>query len=342
MASTQLLLPVIDRATSTIMVYGHDMCGRLMPYGMELFYGLALIMLSWQGVKIMLEQGVLSDVMGELLRSLFFIGFVYWMLGTGTSQGYLDNVITPITGLLDSVADTMASGDGTYSNSIVSGANAMLKMFEIPSKIVDNLLKNSTGWWDTVSIISSNLLLFIIAVIQWALIAVSVAIYIMMAIAGMILLSLAIAVGPLFIPFLLFEPLRNFFSGWFEFFVGACLYKVVAAGFVGIISSTLTSIAGQLMSPDLSGSGIEQSGNLIYTAGNNFMLSIMATAFAALAGYMMLQIPNISRGLLSGSAAANIRGAIPSRKADKPVKEDKTPATPPAAPPAAPGATPKP
>lgn len=331
MASTQLLLPVLDRATSTIMVYGHDMSGKLMPYGTELFYGLALIMLSWQGVKIMLEQGVLSDVMGELLRSLFFIGFVYWMLGTGTAQGYLDNVVSPITGLLDSVADTMASGNGSYNNSIVSGATAMLKMFEIPNQIVENLLKGDPGWIDTISIIVTNLLTFLMVILQWVMIGISVMIYIMMAVAGMILLSLAIAVGPLFIPFLLFEPLRNFFSGWFEFFVGACMYKVVSAGFVGIISSTLTSISGQLIVPDLTGSANDQTADLIYTAGNNFMLSVMATAFAALAGYMMLQIPNISRGLLSGSAAANIQGAIP--KKDKPQTPTTTPpATPPAAP----------
>lgn len=337
MASTTILLPVIDRATSTIMLYGNEMCGKLMPYGIELFYGLALIMLSWQGVKIMLEQGVLSDVMGELLRSLFFIGFVYWMLGTGTSQGYLDNVIGPITGLLNSVADTMASGDGTYNNSIVSGATALIKMLDTPSMIAHNLLKDSTGWLESIEIIMANIFIFVLCILQWGLIVIAVAIYIMMTLAGMILLSLAIAVGPLFIPFLLFEPLRNFFSGWFEFFVGACLYKVVSAGFVGIISRTLSGVADQVQVPDLSGSLIDQNINMAASAGNNLMLSIMATAFAGLAAYMMLQIPNISRGLLSGSAAANIKGAIPSKKADKPVKPDV-----PATPPAPPGPAPKP
>ncbi len=304
MADSTQALPVILKVQEALLAYGNQMCANIMPYGMELFYAFGLLAISWQGVKIMMEGGVITEVIAPMLQTIFLIGVVYWMLGAGSAAGYLE-VTGLVTNLLDSVADSLAYGGGTYGQSIISGANAMFKMLEIPQTILDALLVNSTDWYDTLKIVVSNFLVFILAGFQYLLIIVSVLLYLLMALAGLVLISLAVALGPLFIPFLLFDPLKNLFSGWFEFFVSAGMYKVIAAGFVGLITTTMLKVSSMVSMPPLETSSV---GELSQAVVENFMMSFIATVFSLLSAYLMLQIPAIARGMMAGNAATNIRG----------------------------------
>ena len=59
-------------------------------------------------------------------------------------------------------------------------------------------------------------------------------VYIAMYIISMVLFYVAAALGPVMIPWVLFEPMSFLFDGWVRFVISASLYKVVGLVMIGI------------------------------------------------------------------------------------------------------------
>lgn len=117
---------------------------------------------------------------------------------------------------------------------------------------------------------------------------------------SMILLSIAFALGPVFLPWLLVRPASFLFDGWVRFTLVAALYQVI-----GIVVVTLVS---RMHEPMMAGTG-----TAIDPASDAFNFYYFAAAFvvSGVSTMLMLQVPSIANALVSGSIATRFApGAV--------------------------------
>jgi hypothetical protein len=118
---------------------------------------------------------------------------------------------------------------------------------------------------------------------------------------SMTLLSIAFALGPVFLPWLLLRPASFLFDGWLRFTLVAALYQVV-----GILVVTLASRLHEPMMEGLDGAVDAASGTF------NFYYFVAAFLLSGVSAMLMLQAPGIANGLVSGAVTARLspRAAI--------------------------------
>ena len=100
--------------------------------------------------------------------------------------------------------------------------------------------------------------------------------------------------GPIFIPFLVFDKLEFLFWGWLRAFLGFSFYKVVAAATLSILSQLLTnyySMMGGFVDP---GQMVKQLPMLI--------LLVMVN------GFILLKIPAMTATIFSGHTGGHDAG----------------------------------
>ena len=115
---------------------------------------------------------------------------------------------------------------------------------------------------------------------------------------SMNLLSIAFALGPVFLPWLLLRPASFLFDGWLRFTLVAALYQVV-----GIIVVTLLS---RMHEPVMEGMGSAIDGE---SGTFNFYYFVAAFLLSGVSAMLMLQVPSIANALVNGSIAARFSPA---------------------------------
>ena len=264
----------LNALTSGVDKFTVNFQTKLQPIGMKLFITLSIISLSWAGIKIALSSGSgsLSEPMTMMIRSVFLMGFVYYLLST---DGYNLLVVNFVGGLTDQVA-ILAMPDGTTTqNGFLDFSNAQLLIL---NKTWTHL--RESGFWGFLDI--GGLVIFTI------LVQVLYVIFAILAFIGYLsaLVSVAIAfsIGPIFIPFLMIEKTSFLFDGWVKFTISACLTKVVIFILVGI---------GMFAFDGLASSGSSVMGTLF-----------LATALGGMLAFHMLKAPEIAQSLTSGGAVS--------------------------------------
>ncbi|MCA3070045.1 MAG: type IV secretion system protein [Rhodocyclaceae bacterium] len=260
---------------------------RLLPWGLDLLALLAGLSLVWMGLRAALERPPLGMLAGDLLTLSFTVGILFALLDHwGT------------------VTDAIVGGAAVVSRA-VSG-----NVHEGPAAIqgVQRILDAAFMLWEHSEIgIGSMLepitvlctLLFKLAVALLLLLCgcIYLGIYLM----SMTLLSIAFALGPVFLPWLLVRPASFLFDGWLRFTLVAALYQVV-----GILVVTLVSRMHEPM--------MEGMGGAIDTASGTFNFYYFAAAFllSGVSAMLMLQVPSIANALVSGSIGTRLspRGVI--------------------------------
>src|ERR1700691_663741 len=244
--------------------------------GIHIVIALATIVLVWFGVQEALASahGGPGFSMGRFLNLFMLLTFAYAMVnyydcsipGLGFSiKGFIDGGTTNLVNLIG------ADGSTTMLNEIHA---ALLK----------------TGPPHLTSIMSPyySIVYFVVQCFLALLAAIVLAILAYGAIAATIIGLL----GPIFIPFLVFDKLDWLFWGWLKAYLGFSFYKVVAAATMNVLSHVLTNYYLQL------GQSVSDPSTIVQTLP---LLVLMVLVNI----YILFKIPAMTHSLFTGSSGGH-------------------------------------
>ena len=292
----------------------------LLDAGRDLWTGLAAILVVWTGVKIAMSGNFQP---WEVIRLIIGL-WIPWVM--------LHFYDTPLP----------APADGfTFPSMIVGGGNWLMNFFladtvssvrtELAVMYNTHVANISSAWegyslYDLITagasaiitlVISTAMLIFTMglltllfcvtyAQILWAQIAIAILVFL----------------GPLLIPWLLFEPLSFLFWGWFRSLIIFCLYGALAGAvmrvFMGVCLGYITTFSNQTLDFDLT----TQAGWVLivlpmFIAGLLSSLKVGELASMIVSGSAVTSsgITGIGMMAASGGAAGGAAGAAGARGA---------------------------
>jgi hypothetical protein len=246
--------------------------------GLRMVVALATIMLVWFGVQEALAsaQGGPGFSLPRFISFFVLITFAYCFVrfydnsipGIGYSlKGFVSG---GTSSLVDYIGNDSTQEVQNTIHAAISKIGALTPSFTEPYTLICSF---------TVQVVLSILTALISVIIAYGAIGATVI--------GLL--------GPVFIPWMVFEKTDFLFWGWLKAFVGFEFYKVVAAATMSVMShlmiTYLTSGAMNASSPT----------NLIYIMPALLMLCLVA-------GFVLLKIPTMTATLFSGHVGGHSSG----------------------------------
>jgi hypothetical protein len=239
--------------------------------GIHIVIALATIIMVWFGVQEALAsaQGEGGFSMGRFLNLFMLLTFAYVMVN------YYDS---SIPGLGFSIKSFIDGGTSNLVSLIGSdGSTTMLsEIHAASSKTGPSLLTSMMSPYYAIVYSAVQFLLALLAAIVSAILAYG-------AIAGTIIGLL----GPIFIPFLVFDKLDWLFWGWLKAYLGFSFYKVVAAATMNVLAHVLTNYYIQL------GQSVSDPSTIVQTLPLLVVLVLVNV-------YILFKIPTMTHSLFSG------------------------------------------
>ena len=247
--------------------------------GIHIVIALATIMMVWFGVQEALASahGEGGFSMARFLNLFMLLTFAYAMVN------YYDSSIPGLGFSIKSFID----GGTTNLVSLIGpdGSTTMLsEIHAASSKTGPSLLTSMMSPYYAI-------VYFVVQVLLGALAAIVSAILAYGAIASTIIGLL----GPIFIPFLVFDKLDWLFWGWLKAYLGFSFYKVVAAATMNVLSHVLTNYYIQLGQSVSDPSTIVQALPLL-------ILLVMVNV------YILFKIPAMTQSLFGGHTGGHDGG----------------------------------
>src|ERR1700675_3350432 len=192
--------------------------------GVHIVLALATIMMVWFGVQEALASahGGPGFSMGRFLNLFMLLTFAYVMVNYFSSsipvlgfsiKGFIDGGTANLVNLIG------ADGSATMLNEIHTAS----------SKTGPSMLTSIMSPYYSIVYFVVQFLLSVLAAIVSAMLAY-----------GAIASTIIGLLGPIFIPFLVFEKLDWLFWGWLKAYLSFSFYKVIAAATLNILSHLLT------------------------------------------------------------------------------------------------------
>ena len=118
-------------------------------------------------------------------------------------------------------------------------------------------------------------------------------------------ICVAIAVGPVFLPWAIIPWTRKYAANWVHFLIQGGMYRLIAPVMMGL-ATQVTAATNNGMS------------NIVYVTKSgavqtNYIAGIYMVAFGLLMAYFMLRIPSVVQSLSSGFLGASL-GSVPGLK----------------------------
>jgi type IV secretory pathway VirB6-like protein len=244
--------------------------------GIHIVLALATIVMVWFGVQEALASahGEAGFSMGRFLNLFMLLTFAYAMVN------YYDS---SIPGLGFSLKGFIDGGTINLVNLIGSdGSNAMLNEINAASsKTGPGLLNTMMSPYYAIVYFAEQFLLALLAAIVSAIVAY-----------GAIAATIIGLLGPIFIPFLVFDKLDWLFWGWLKAYLGFSFYKVVAAATLNVLSHVLTNYYVQL------GQSLSDP-SLIVKALPLLVLLVLVNI------YVLFKIPTMTHTLFTGGTGGH-------------------------------------
>jgi hypothetical protein len=246
--------------------------------GLHMVIALATIMLAWFGVQEALAsaQGGAGFSVAKFLNFFLLITFAYCFVKfyDGSIPGIGYSLKGFISGGTSSLVDYIGNDSTQEIQEMIRNALGQ----------VGNLAPSFTEPYKLICTYTVQIVLSILA----ALISVIIAY-------GAIAATIVGLLGPVFIPWMVFDKTDFLFWGWLRAFLGFEFYKVVAAATLSIMShlliSYLTSGAMNAGSPE----------KLVTIMPGLLMLCFVA-------GFVLLKIPTMTASLFSGHVGGHASG----------------------------------
>lgn len=202
--------------------------GFLEASGLNLFRGLAVIMIAWFGIKSALSstQGGEGFNFAKFADMLLLIAFGFAMLTFYTN---------PIPGMNYSFSE-LITNEASYLSGQIGGNQAQMITDAIST--AEQQLGSPPGVFSFHEELTYFFVYTVLAVTQG--VALAVIAY------GFIATAVCVLVGPIFIPFFIVGKLDWLFWGWFRAFLGFAFYQVIANAFIFVVAKVLLGLLGRL------------------------------------------------------------------------------------------------
>jgi type IV secretory pathway VirB6-like protein len=247
--------------------------------GVHIVLALATMMLVWFGVQEALSsaQGGPGFSMGRFLNLFMLLTFAYVMVNYYNSS---------IPGLNFSIKGFIDGGTISLVNLVGSdGSNTMLnEIHTASSKTGPSILNSMMNPYYAIVYFAVQFLLALLAAIISAILAY-----------GAIAATIVGLLGPIFIPFLVFDKLDWLFWGWVKAYLGFSFYKVVAAATMSVLSHVLTNYCVQL------GQSISDPSLMVQTLPLLVLLVLVNV-------YILFKIPTMTHSLFTGHTGGHDGG----------------------------------
>src|ERR1700691_3090181 len=244
--------------------------------GIHIVIALATIMMVWFGVQAALASahgaGVFS--MGRFLNLFMLLTFAYAMVN------YYDSSIPGLGFSIKSFID----GGTTNLVSLIGSDGSTTMLSEIhaaSSKTGPSLLTSMMSPYYAIVYFVVQFLLALLAAIVSAILAY-----------GAIAATIVGLLGPIFIPFLVFDKLDWLFWGWLKAYLGFSFYKVIAAATMNVLAHVLTNFYIQL------GQSVSDPSTMVQTLPLLVLLVLVNI-------YILFKIPTMTHTLFTGGTGGH-------------------------------------
>jgi TrbL/VirB6 plasmid conjugal transfer protein len=246
--------------------------------GLHICIALATIMLVWFGVQEALSsaQGGPGFNMAKFLSFFMLITFAYVLVrfydssipGIGYSlRGFINGGAQYLVSVIGN--DSVTTIQNTLSQAQSNGGPGVMKALMNPYYAIVYVI---------IQVLIATLTAVVSAIVAYGAVA--------SAVIGLL--------GPIFIPFLVFDKLEFLFWGWLRAFIGFCFYKVLAAAVLSILGHLLAQYYSQLVA-------FSDPGNMVKELPLLILLVLVNI-------YILFKIPALTMSLFSGSAGGHDGG----------------------------------
>jgi len=243
--------------------------------GLRMCIALATIMLVWFGAQEALAsaQGGPGFNMGKFLNFFMLITFAYTMVkfydsnipGVDYSlRGFINGGAQYLVSLIGN--DSVTSIQNALNQAQATGGPGLLKALMNPYYAIVYVI---------IQVLIASLAAVVSAIIAYGAVA--------SAVTGLL--------GPVFIPFLVFDKLDFLFWGWLRAFIGFCFYKVLAAAVLSILGHLLARYYTELVAFSDPGKMVQELPLLILLVLVNM--------------YILFKVPALTMSIFSGSAGGH-------------------------------------
>lgn len=285
--------------------------GVLIGDGQDLASVLLFVVVSWSIVMWVLSGDgaqALVDSFGSLTK--YFIVTILLSGWLGTVGGYLQSNVNDIA--------KRVAGTNSISQSVNLMVKSAEKLFarapETCSEITTGDASGSgttynevlcstketrgadVGFTDWLVMLPSVLFTLLLKMLAVVFMALMIAAYITVMFMAEILFGVALTLGPILVPWLIWQRTEWLFDGWLRFSLIASFTKIVAALMVAIVSSVI--IGAKTLSE-----AIKVTNGMELIAVDE-MAAFLMCVVSAIGAFLMWQTQGIAQGLLSGSGGA--------------------------------------
>ena len=284
---------VIDGFAAGLLSGGLKLHTNLAAVSHSLFGSLIALTMAWFGVQIILDSLEGEGIGKQLTKLLHFIllaGLVGWFL-EAYEMVFYQGIYQGSEAVSDAIAgkngakQAFATAWNVFSDLIVSVWRGIGVQYKVSvgrlGAFNPFFAQVFTVWLLTAFIMLAAILMIVVALALFAVV------YVM----GNALVGLALALGPFFIPWLLWGTADFLFMGWLRFLLTACLYKVVAVTVMVMAKPAYESISALL--------GGDQA-SLLGEPLEALFVGIAVMVLATIIASLMMHVPQITGALLGG------------------------------------------
>jgi type IV secretory pathway VirB6-like protein len=246
--------------------------------GLRICIALATIMLVWFGVQEALASTHhhAGFQMGKFLSFFMLISFAYTLVRFYDSS--IPGIGQSFRGFINGGAQYLVSVIGNDSVTTIQNTLSQAQTSEGPGMTKAVLNPYYAIVYFVIQALIATFSAVVSAIIAYGAIA--------SAVVGLL--------GPIFIPFLVFNKLEFLFWGWLKAFIGFCFYKVLAAAVLSILAHLLAQYYTELANFSDPGSMVQELPLLILLVLVNI--------------YILFKIPAMTMSIFSGSVGGHDGG----------------------------------
>ncbi|REG58559.1 TrbL/VirB6 plasmid conjugal transfer protein [Paraburkholderia sp. BL6669N2] len=323
------VISVLNTLFATMQAKGMSLQTLFLSDGLDLLAALGLVMATWH-VFLWLLEGDFPGFFSNLFRHLIKCAVILVLLTAWSStvhSYFVDNMQT--------MASRVSGSDGNPGDllrALVNAASTIMQGVrteaaqvceEVPDVTPEGVVipntehqecgsasdagANSAGLisiWTLIKNLPLILLAFLAKALAIIAITLMTLIFVVVVQFGSFLLDIAFCLGPVLIPWYVLPAGEFLFDGWLRFTISAGLFKVVAWLMMAIVySGVLPGIQG-LVQQTATQSGTNSDA---YYA-TNYLAMLALALVCGVGAFMMWQVPDIAKSLVSGGAGGGLRG----------------------------------
>lgn len=283
---------LVDQMALALLDGGKILHTRLTAVADSLYGSLLALTFTWLAINFLLESSVGENVAAVLVRLIRFIllaGLTRWFLDAYDFVFY-QGIYQGCVAVTSAIAGPQGQSQGfvtawsVFANMIGTIWDGMVTS---PARYLAGATPLSTAFWSALGgwLVTMALLFVALCVFLVALTLVAI-IHVM----GNALAGIALALGPFFIPWLLWEATRDICLGWIRFLFVACFYQVVAVT-VLVMTKPVFILMQQWMT---SQSGVWSQAS----PADSMALASLLLVTASILTYLMGHVPQIAASLI--------------------------------------------